>query len=59
MENKIRLNAENIDGKWYVVGNGLKMPVPSEGHAVAVANYLMHVEITNPNFTPGRRKKKV
>jgi hypothetical protein len=59
MEKKIKLIPENIDGKWYVVGNGLKMPVPTEGHAIAIAHYLMTADIPNPNFTPGKRKKSV
>jgi hypothetical protein len=59
MEKKIKLTPENIDGKWYVVGNGLKMSVPTKGHATAIAHYLMNVDITNPNFTPGRRKKSL
>ena len=59
MKKQIKLQVENINNEWYVVGNGLKMLVPTEGHANAVAKYLMTAEVSDPNFNPGRRKKSV
>jgi len=59
MEKKIKIIPEQIDGEWYVVGDGLKMPVPSQEHAVVISNYLMTAEVPDPNFNPGRRKKSV
>ena len=59
MEKKIKLQVENIDEQWYVVGSGIKIPVPTQDHANAVSKYLMTAEIPDPNFNPGRRKKSV
>jgi len=59
MEKKIKIIPEQIDGEWYVVGDGLKMSVPSQEHAIIVSNYLMTAEVPDPNFNPGRRKKSV
>jgi hypothetical protein len=59
MEKKIKLQVENIDEQWYVVGSGIKIPVPTQDHANAVSRYLMTAEVPDPNFNPGRRKKLV
>jgi hypothetical protein len=59
MEKKIKLQVENIDEQWYVVGSGIKIPVPTQDHANAVSRYLMTAEVPDPNFNPGRRKKSV
>jgi hypothetical protein len=59
MEKKIKLQVENIDEQWYVVGDGMKIPVPTQEHANAVSRYLMTAEVPDPNFNPGRRKKSV
>lgn len=59
MEKKIKIQAEQIGDKWYVTGDGLKMPMPTEDHANAVSKLLMTLDVPNPNFTPGRRKKSV
>jgi hypothetical protein len=59
MKKAIKIQAEQIGDKWYVVGDGLKMPVPSQEHAIVISNYLMTTEVPDPNFNPGRRKKSV
>jgi hypothetical protein len=59
MEKKIKLQAEQIGEIWYVTGEGLKMPMPTEGYANIVSKLLMTLDVPNPNFTPGRRKKSV
>lgn len=59
MKKKIKLQAEQIGDTWYVIGEGVKMPMPTEGHANAVSKLLMTLDVPNPNFTPGRRKKSV
>ena len=59
MEKKIKLQAENINNQWYVVGDGIKIPVPTQDHANAVSRYLMTAEVPDPNFNPGRKKKSV
>jgi hypothetical protein len=51
--------ATEIKGKWYVTGDGLKIPVKSQEHANILANVIFNIEITDPNFSPGRRKKSV
>jgi hypothetical protein len=48
-----------IDGKWYLTGGGLKIPVESEEYAATLARVLFNIEIPNPFFTPGRKKKNV
>jgi hypothetical protein len=55
MEN---LKSQKIDNQWYMVGKDLKIKVESEEYANVLINVFKNLEITNPNFTPGRRKKK-
>lgn len=55
----IRYEAKEINEQWYMVGDGLKIKVESQSYAETLARVLATIEITDPNFTPGRRKKSV
>lgn len=59
MEKIIKIESKEINGEWYVVGDGMKMKMASKEHADAVSSYLMIIDIPDPNFKPGRRKKSV
>jgi len=60
METKaIKYEAKNIDGQWYMTGDGLMIKVKNQEYAETLARIFPTIEITDPNFTPGRRKKSV
>ncbi len=52
-----KLRATEIDGKWFMTGRGLKIKVESKSYAETLARVFESIEITDPNFKPGRRKK--
>lgn len=60
METKaIKYEAKEIDGQWYMIGDGLKIHVKDQEYAETLARVYATIEITDPNFSPGRRKKSV
>ena len=61
MENKKQnpYQATEIDGKWYVTGDGLKIPVQDQEYAETLARVLFTIEIPPVSFNPGRKKKSV
>jgi hypothetical protein len=52
-----KLRATEIDGKWFMTGRGLKIPVKDQNYAEVLIRTFESIEITDPNFKPGRRKK--
>jgi hypothetical protein len=60
MEEKvIKYEAKEINGQWYMTGGGLMIKVKDQEYAETLARIYPTIEITDPNFTPGRRKKAV
>jgi len=59
MEKKIKYQSEEINGKWYVCGDDLKLNVPNKEYGDILSNVLMNIEIPNPNFNPGRKRVKI
>jgi hypothetical protein len=60
METKtIKYEAEEINGQWYMTGGGLKISVKDQEYAEMLARIFPTIEIADPNFNPGRRKKTV
>ena len=51
--------ATEIDGKWYVTGDGIKLPVKDQEYAETLARVLFNIDIPQVNFVPGRKKKTV
>jgi len=52
-----KLRATEIDGKWFMTGRGLKIHVTDKNYAEVLIRTFENIEITDPNFKPGRRKK--
>ncbi len=51
--------ATEIDGKWYVTGDGVKLPVKDKEYAETLARVLFNIDIPAAPFFPGRKKKSV
>lgn len=47
------------NGKWFMKGKDLKIETPNKEYAEVLSNIFPNIEITDPNFKPGRRKKSL